>query len=182
MFKICFIGILLLFSLFISGQEHPQDFHPPLDIPLVLSGTFGELRSNHFHAGIDIKTLGQSGLKVYAISDGYISRIKVSPWGYGKAIYITHDNGYSSVYAHLMRYTGAIQDYVISNQYKNQSYDIELFPTKDENTLVGYVKNVQKNGIGRKAGVQANDILLVHKGNAPLFQLTELKEMPRKFL
>ena len=118
MFKICFIGILLLFSLFISGQEHPQDFHPPLDIPLVLSGTFGELRSNHFHAGIDIKTLGQSGLKVYAISDGYISRIKVSPWGYGKAIYITHDNGYSSVYAHLMRYTGAIQDYVISNQYK----------------------------------------------------------------
>ena len=115
-----------------SGQEHPQDFHPPLDIPLVLSGTFGELRSNHFHAGIDIKTQGQSGLKVYAIADGYISRIKVSPWGYGKAIYITHDNGYSSVYAHLMRYTGAIQDYVISSQYKNQSYDIELFPTKNK--------------------------------------------------
>ena len=122
----------MLFSLVSSGQKHPQDFHPPLDIPLVLSGTFGELRSNHFHAGIDIKTQGQSGLKVYAIADGYISRIKVSPWGYGKAIYITHDNGYSSVYAHLMRYTGAIQDYVISKQYKNQSYDIELFPTKDE--------------------------------------------------
>ena len=122
----------MLFSLVSSGQEHPQDFHPPLDIPLVLSGTFGELRSNHFHAGIDIKTQGQSGLKVYAIADGYISRIKVSPWGYGKAIYITHDNGYSSVYAHLMRYTGAIQDYVISSQYKNQSYDIELFPTKNE--------------------------------------------------
>ena len=122
----------MLFSLVSSGQEHPQDFHPPLDIPLVLSGTFGELRSNHFHAGIDIKTQGQSGLKVYAIADGYISRIKVSPWGYGKAIYITHDNGYSSVYAHLMRYTGAIQDYVISSQYKNKSYDIELFPTKNE--------------------------------------------------
>ena len=122
----------MLFSLVSSGQEHPQDFHPPLDIPLVLSGTFGELRSNHFHAGIDIKTQGQSGLKVYAIADGYISRIKVSTWGYGKAIYITHDNGYSSVYAHLMRYTGAIQDYVISSQYKNQSYDIELFPTKNE--------------------------------------------------
>ena len=132
MYKNCFVVILMLFSLVSSGQEHPQDFHPPLDIPLVLSGTFGELRSNHFHAGIDIKTQGQSGLKVYAIADGYISRIKVSPWGYGKAIYITHDNGYSSVYAHLMRYTGAIQDYVISSQYKNQSYDIELFPTKNE--------------------------------------------------
>ena len=132
MYKNCFIVVLMLFSLVCSGQEHPQDFHPPLDIPLVLSGTFGELRSNHFHAGIDIKTQGQSGLKVYAIADGYISRIKVSPWGYGKAIYITHDNGYSSVYAHLMRYTGAIQDYVISSQYKNQSYDIELFPTKNE--------------------------------------------------
>ena len=132
MHKICFVFILVLFGLVSSGQQHPQDFHPPLDIPLVLSGTFGELRSNHFHAGIDIKTQGQSGLKVYAIADGYISRIKVSPWGYGKAIYITHDNGYSSVYAHLMRYTGTIQDYVISNQYKNQSYDIELFPTKDE--------------------------------------------------
>ena len=132
MYKICFVVIFLLFNFLGSGQEHPQDFHSPLDIPLVLSGTFGELRSNHFHAGIDIKTQGQSGLRVYAIADGYISRIKVSSWGYGKAIYITHDNGYSSVYAHLMRYTGAIQDYVISNQYNNQSYDIELFPTKDE--------------------------------------------------
>ncbi|MBL6663603.1 MAG: M23 family metallopeptidase [Flavobacteriales bacterium] len=132
MHKIYFVAVVVLFSLVSFGQEHPQDFHPPLDIPLVLSGTFGELRNNHFHAGIDIKTQGQSGLKVYAIADGYVSRIKVSPWGYGKAIYITHDNGYSSVYAHLMRYTGAIQDYVISNQYKNQSYDIELFPTKDE--------------------------------------------------
>ena len=72
----------MLLNLVSFGQEHPQDFHPPLKIPLVLSGTFGELRNNHFHAGIDIKTKGQSGLKVYAIADGYVSRIKVSPWGY----------------------------------------------------------------------------------------------------
>jgi len=125
------LALVILSSTFGFSQDHPQDFHPPLDIPLVLSGTFGELRSNHFHAGIDIKTKGQSGLRVYAIADGYVSRIKVSPWGYGKAIYITHDNGYSSVYAHLMRYNGAIQDYVIENQYKKQTYDIELYPGKD---------------------------------------------------
>lgn len=125
------LAFITFCSTLVFSQNHPQDFHPPLDIPLVLSGTFGELRSNHFHAGIDIKTQGQSGLRVYAIADGYVSRIKVSPWGYGKAIYITHDNGYSSVYAHLMRYNGAIQDYVISNQYKKQTYDIELFPEKD---------------------------------------------------
>lgn len=131
MFKNSLLALLALLSTVSFGQNKTHDFHPPLDIPLILSGTFGELRSNHFHAGIDIKTKGESGLKVYAIADGYISRIKVSPWGYGKAIYITHDNGYSSVYAHLMRYNGVIQDYVIRNQYKKQSYDIELFPLKD---------------------------------------------------
>ena len=126
------LALIISYSTLVFSQNHPQDLHPPLDIPLVLSGTFGELRSNHFHAGIDIKTKGESGLRVYAIADGYVSRIKVSPWGYGKAIYITHDNGYSSVYAHLMRYNGAIQEYVISNQYEQQSYDIELFPEKVE--------------------------------------------------
>ena len=113
-------------------SESVTNFHPPLDIPLLLSGTFGELRSNHFHAGIDIKTQGRSGLNVYAIEDGYVSRIKVSPWGYGKAIYITHPNGYTSVYAHLMRYHGKIQDFVIKNQYIEQSYSIELFPKEGE--------------------------------------------------
>lgn len=125
------VSITLFFSMWVMtlGAQSPStNFHPPLDIPLLISGTFGELRTNHFHAGIDLKTQGRSGLNVYAIDDGYVSRIKVSPWGYGKAIYITHPNGYTSVYAHLMRYHGGIQDYVIKNQYTNQSYSIELFP------------------------------------------------------
>ena len=126
-----FVSILLI-NISISAQNQSTNFHPPLDIPLLLSGTFGELRSNHFHAGIDIKTQGRSGLNVYAIEDGYVSRIKVSPWGYGKAIYITHPNGYTSVYAHLMRYHGKIQDFVIKNQYIEQSYSIELFPKEGE--------------------------------------------------
>lgn len=129
-----FIYILLLSStLYGSAQNHPTDyFQAPLDIPLILSGTFGELRSNHFHAGIDIKTQGASGHKVYAVADGYVSRIKVSPWGYGKALYITHPNGYISVYAHLSKYHGSIEEHVKTAQYSKESFAIELFPRKDE--------------------------------------------------
>lgn len=132
-----FIFIILLSSqLRLIAQEHPSDyFQPPLDIPLILSGTFGELRSNHFHAGIDIKTKGASGHKIYSVADGYVSRIKVSPWGYGKALYITHPNGYTSVYAHLSKYHGAIDQYVKTAQYKKESFTIELFPEKDELVL-----------------------------------------------
>ena len=129
-----FIYILLLSSvLCVSAQKHPTNyFQAPLDIPLILSGTFGELRSNHFHAGIDIKTQGASGHKVYAVADGYVSRIKVSPWGYGKALYINHPNGYTSVYAHLSKYHGTIKEHVKTAQYNKESYDIELFPQKEE--------------------------------------------------
>mgnify|MGYP001184396330 CR=1 FL=1 len=129
-----FIYILLLSSALCgSAQNHPTDyFQAPLDIPLILSGTFGELRSNHFHAGIDIKTQGASGHKVYAIAEGYVSRIKVSPWGYGKALYITHPNGYTSVYAHLSKYYGNIEEYVKTAQYHKESFAIELFLQKEE--------------------------------------------------
>ncbi|MBC8266108.1 MAG: M23 family metallopeptidase [Flavobacteriales bacterium] len=109
-----------------------QDYHPPLDFKLLLSGTFGELRSNHFHSGIDIKTEGVQGQKVYSIADGYVSRIKVSTWGYGKALYITHPDGNTSVYAHLKDFNKAINDYVIENQHKKESYEIQLYPPKDK--------------------------------------------------
>ena len=128
-----FVYILLSSVLFASAQHHPKDyFQAPLDIPLILSGTFGELRSNHFHAGIDIKTQGASGHKVYAVAEGYVSRIKISPWGYGKALYITHPNGYTSVYAHLSKYHGPIEEYVKTAQYNKESFAIELFPKKEE--------------------------------------------------
>ena len=98
--RIAFFGLFLLSVLNIIGQEkYPLDtFRSPLDIPLVLAGTFGELRSNHFHSGIDIKTQQRQGLPVYAIGDGTVTRIKVGLWGYGKVIYIAHPNGYTSVY------------------------------------------------------------------------------------
>ena len=80
-----------------------HNFTPPVDIPIYLSGTFGELRSNHFHSGIDIKTQGVEGKNIRSIDEGWVSRIKISTGGYGKAIYITHPNGYVSVYGHFAK-------------------------------------------------------------------------------
>lgn len=121
--------MLLLVSILEAQTEFPQDyFRSPLDIPLNLSGNFGELRTNHFHMGIDIKTQQVEGLKVYAVADGYVSRIKVAPAGYGYALYITHPNGYTSVYGHLKGYSSKIDDYVKSEQYKYETFSIDLFP------------------------------------------------------
>ena len=125
-------NILFFISFSIIGLSiFGQDYHAPVDFKMLLSGTFGELRSNHFHSGIDIKTEGVQGQKVYAIADGYVSRIKVSTWGYGKALYITHADGNTSVYAHLKIFNKEIDDYVIENQYKKESFEIQLFPLKD---------------------------------------------------
>ena len=113
---------LITFSTF-SQEKYPKDyFRKPLNIPTILAGTFGELRSNHFHSGIDIKTQGKEGLKIYAAADGYVSRIKVAQYGFGKAIYITHPNGYTTVYAHLSKYVDKIQKYVKAIQYKKENY------------------------------------------------------------
>lgn len=128
-----FLLAFLFLPFLIHSQDFPQDyFQSPLMIPLDLSGSFGELRSNHFHSGLDFKTKGIEGLPVYAVGDGYVSRIKISVFGYGKAIYITHPNGYTSVYGHLQKANGAIETYIKSKQYKEQSYEVEmyLYPTE----------------------------------------------------
>ena len=126
---------IVLFSLFFivffgSAQSpYPQDyFSSPLNINLLLSGSFAELRTNHFHSGLDIKTQGKEGLKTYASAAGYVSRIKISRTGYGKALYITHPNGYTTVYAHLQKFSSAIESYVKQQQYQKESFEIELFP------------------------------------------------------
>ncbi|WP_055446216.1 M23 family metallopeptidase [Lacinutrix mariniflava] len=123
---------LLSYSVF-SQNEYPQDyFRSPLDINIVLAGTFAELRSNHFHSGLDIKTKQMEGLKVYGIADGYVSRIKIAHFGYGKALYITHPNGYTSVYAHLQKFSPSIEKYIKDKQYEKESFEIEVFPTPEE--------------------------------------------------
>ncbi|MDT0552292.1 M23 family metallopeptidase [Urechidicola vernalis] len=116
-----------------SQQKYPQNyFQNPLDIPLYLSGTFGELRTNHFHSGLDLKTQQREGLNVFASAEGYVSRIKVSHWGYGKALYITHPNGYTTVYAHLKKFSPKIESYLKQKQYQKESFEIQLYPKSDE--------------------------------------------------
>ena len=129
-----FFTFLLFFSNALFAQiEYPKDyFDPPLDIPMQLSGNFGELRPNHFHAGFDLKTMQKEGLEVHAVADGYVSRIKISTFGNGKAIYITHPNGYTSVYGHLQSANDAIEKYIKKMHYKENSFEIEMFLKPDE--------------------------------------------------
>lgn len=128
------VRVIILFFLIYSvsgfGQEkYPQGaFRSPLDIPLVLAGTFGELRSNHFHSGIDIKTQQRQGIPIYAIGDGSVTRIKVSLWGYGKVLYVAHPNGYTSVYGHLQKFSPEIEAYIKKVQYQKKSFEVEVFP------------------------------------------------------
>ncbi|WGK94522.1 MULTISPECIES: M23 family metallopeptidase [Flavobacterium] len=119
---------LLYCSTLMAQNSYPKEyFSPPLDIPMQLSGNFGELRPNHFHAGFDFKTQQKEGLKVYAAAEGYVSRIKISTFGNGKTIYITHPNGYTSVYAHLQKAVGPIQDFITKTHYKEQAFEIEMY-------------------------------------------------------
>lgn len=129
-----FTLFFLLFSTAIFAQnQYPKDyFKSPLDIPLNLAGDFGELRSNHFHTGLDFKTQQKEGFNVYASADGYVSRIKISSYGYGKAIYITHPNGFTTVYGHLSKASPTIDAYIKATHYKEQSFEIEMFPKPDE--------------------------------------------------
>ena len=128
--------LLGLLSTKISAQNntiYPKgDFINPMDIPLSLAGNFGELRSNHFHSGFDFRTNAEEGYLIKAVADGYVSRIKVSAFGYGNALYITHNNGYVSVYGHLQRYDSTISNYVIKKQYELESFEVDLFPQKNE--------------------------------------------------
>lgn len=123
------LTFLLAFSASVFAQtDYPKDyFRLPLDVPVQLSGNFGELRPNHFHAGFDFKTLQREGLEVHAVADGYVSRIKMSPYGNGKALYITHPNGFTSVYCHLQDASGPILDFINKAYYKEEAYEIELF-------------------------------------------------------
>ena len=124
---------LLLFNiLFIQKLISPiPKYNSPVDIPLYISGNFGELRMDHFHSGIDIKTGGVSLKKVYSVEQGYISRIKIQTNGYGKSLYINHPGGYTSVYGHLDSYNETIDEYVKEIQYNRKSYSIDVFPDKN---------------------------------------------------
>lgn len=124
------INLLLISFSSIAQDTIPKNyFRSPLGIPLYLAGNFGELRSNHFHSGLDMKTQGKEGFRVYAAADGVVSRIKISPWGYGKTIYIDHPNGYTTVYAHLKGFSGKIASETKKYQYQKESWEIDWYPS-----------------------------------------------------
>ena len=138
--------VCLISHVLCAQNNDLQDYALPIDIPIFLSGTFGELRSTNIHAGIDIKTQGREGFPIKAVSDGYVSRIKVSTYGYGKAIYINHLDGNTSVYAHLKKFSSNIEKIVRNKQYNAESFEIELFLNPDElavskNQIIGFSGN-----------------------------------------
>lgn len=127
---------VILFIFFVVALINLQAQYPPMsmpvNIPIILNGNFGEIRANHFHSGIDIKTNGEIGISVFSVDDGFISRISVSPVGYGNAIYIDHPSGFTSVYGHLDCFSDTIAKWVRLQQYKERSFQINLFPDKKQ--------------------------------------------------
>ncbi len=145
-----FIIILpVIFPLFLWAQN--IGFVSPVNIPIVLNGNFGELRGGHFHAGIDIKTNSKKGLPVSVIEAGFVSRVAVSPGGYGKALYVNHPNGYTSVYAHLDAFTPEIEKWVRDAQYRHKSFNVNLFPQKEQFRL----KKGERVGFSGNSGSSA---------------------------
>ena len=142
------LAVLLCVVQMLSAQTtYPVDaFRSPVDIPIVLSGTFGEPRSTHFHAGIDIKTQGVVNKRIYAIADGWVSRVKVSPYGYGKVLYITHPNGFTSVYAHLNAFSDSIQAWVRDQQYRLKQNEIDIDSIPDSVLVVRQGEVIARSG------------------------------------
>lgn len=149
----------LLFFILLSGTSIQQSysqktereidkeyFRSPLSIPLFLTGDFCELRKNHFHTGLDIKCNGASGYKIYATADGYLGRIKVGHYGYGRVLYLNHPNGLTTVYAHQSKFNDALEEYVNKQQHENQNDQIDIYPdstlfTFKKGDVIGYTGN-----------------------------------------
>ncbi|WKW46593.1 M23 family metallopeptidase [Myroides sp. JBRI-B21084] len=143
--------IVMLFFTNTYGQVTIEQFNVPIKIPLLVGGSFGELRPNHFHAGVDFSSNYKIGDPIYAPADGVVNRIKVSSFGYGKALYVKHANGFTTVYGHLSAYNDTIATYVTNQQYKLDQFEVELFPLANElpvkkGDVIGYIGNTGGSG------------------------------------
>lgn len=143
---------VLVSNSFAQKKYSKNYFSNPMDIPVVVAGTFGELRNNHFHSGIDLKTQQKEGIPILAPANGYVYRIKVAQYGFGKVLYVKHPSGFTTVFAHLQRFAPKIQKYVKDIQYKKKSYYTgnlfpgeERFPIK-KGEIIGYSGDTGSSG------------------------------------
>jgi hypothetical protein len=145
-FRILILLFFALNSLFFYAQYNGLEFSYPLDREVVITGNYGEIRPNHFHAGLDFSTDPTVNLPIKSIGDGYVSRIKISSGGYGRVLYVTHPNGYVSVYAHQKKYAKKIDEYIKKIQIEQKKNEIEVYPKANElpvkkGEVVGYTGN-----------------------------------------
>ena len=129
---ILLLSIITFNKIVCAQPDNNLNYRSPLEIPLIFAANFGELRTNHFHMGVDYKTKHVEGMKIFSVQDGYVSRIKVSSYGYGKAIYINHPEGVTSVYAHCSLFKGKIDSIVKFYQHLQESFEIDIELTADE--------------------------------------------------
>ncbi|RCH56547.1 M23 family peptidase [Mucilaginibacter hurinus] len=136
----------------IISRYYPDDtFRYPLDLPPSTAGSFGEMRPNHFHSGLDFKTNQRVGYPLFSVYDGYVSRVRIQYGGFGRAIYITHPNGYTSVYGHLESFTPEVERLVRQYQYEKQTYEADFYPLDFQIP----VRKGQKIGVAGNAGASA---------------------------
>ncbi len=131
-FRILFLIVLSFITIILNAQTNGLGFIYPIDRDPIITGNYGELRPNHFHAGLDFSTDPVLNLPIKSVADGYVSRIKISSVGYGKVLYITHPNGYVTVYAHQKRYSDKIDAYIKQKQLAAKKNEIEVYPDKNE--------------------------------------------------
>ncbi len=146
-------SIILIFinaNIICSTKKDTLNFQYPLNITPLVSGSFGELRNNHFHTGLDISTNRIQGIPVHASADGFVSRIRISPGGYGNALYIEHDNGYTTLYAHLQRFVDKIDKIAEQEQYSKKQFTIDYFPRQriyvKKGEIIAYTGNSGSSG------------------------------------
>ncbi|MFN8116202.1 MAG: M23 family metallopeptidase [Bacteroidia bacterium] len=145
-FRIAFLLFFVLNTSLFYAQYNGLGFSYPLDREPVITGNYGEIRPNHFHAGIDFSTDPKANLPIKSVGDGYVSRIKISSVGYGRVLYVTHTNGYVSVYAHQQMYAPKIDAYIKQKQIEQKKNEIEIYPASNElpvkkGEVIGYTGN-----------------------------------------